>query len=315
MSSATDPAWPPISYATDHQTFEALHLMTQIVGKVRLALTPWINHSWQVTLSVSGAGLATSAIPYEGGAFELEFDFLRHRLRLRTSAGTVEDIALQMPTIAAFHRAVLDLLAGAGIDVKPDGRPNELPEAVPFAEDRWPRTYDADAARRLWLAWLNSHRVLTQFRSGFLGKVSPVHFFWGSFDLAVTRFSGRRAPLHPGGVPNLPDAVAQEAYSHEVASAGFWSGGPGAPFPLFYAYAYPEPAGYRKAGGLPKGAAFHSGLQEYVLPYDCVREAADPDGLLLDFLQASYVAAADAAAWDRKALECEFGRPRVVRKI
>lgn len=315
MDAAGKPQWPALSYERDHETFEALHLMTQIVGKIRLALTPWINHSWHVTLCVTARGLSTSPIPYGSGAFELAFDFLQHRLWLWASSGAEAEMPLKTPTIADFHRRLCNLLAGAGISVAFDGAPNELPEAVPFAEDRRPRRYDGEAAERLWRAWLASYNVFTRFRSGFLGKTSPVHFFWGSFDLAVTRFSGRRAQLHPGGVPHLPDAVVQEAYSHEVASAGFWSGGPDAPFPLFYAYAYPEPAGFRQARGLPEGALFHEGLQEYVLPYDCVREGADPGGVLLRFLQATYEAAADGGNWDRAMLECALGRPGHVRKV
>jgi len=308
-------AWPALSYEADHQTFEALHLMTQIVGKVRLALTPWINHSWHVTLYPSAVGLGTGAMPYGAGAFDLEFDFLRHRLRLRTSEGHRDDIPLAAPTIAAFHGAVLDMLDEAGIAVSFGGMPNEIPDAVPFAQDDRPRSYDPDAANRLWRVWLKAAEVFTRFRSCFIGKVSPVHFFWGSFDLAVTRFSGRKAPRHPGGVPNLPNDVAQEAYSHEVSSAGFWSGGPTAPYPLFYSYAYPEPDGFRAAKGLPAGASFDEAIGEYVLPYEAVSQASDPDGALLQFLQATYEAAADGAEWDRSSLECAMGRPGVVRPI
>ncbi|MFD0986896.1 DUF5996 family protein [Methyloligella solikamskensis] len=313
MVSDDQSDWPLLSYQAEHETFEALHLMTQIVGKVRLALTPWINHSWQVTLYLSAVGLSTGAIPYGGGAFDLEFDLIRHRLTLRTSAGHRDEIPLGAPSIADFHAAVVEMLGKAGIDVAFDGKPNEVPDAVPFARDDRPRRYDPDAAYRLWRAWLRTDEVFTRFRSAFLGKVSPVHFFWGSFDLAVTRFSGRPAPLHPGGVPNLPDDVAQEAYSHEVSSAGFWSGGPDAPFPLFYSYAYPEPPGFRDAKGLPEGASFHEGMGEYVMSYEAVRTAADPDAALLQFLQATYAAAADGGGWDRRALECEIGRPGVVR--
>ena len=308
-------SWPAISYKDDHETFEALQLMLQIVGKIRLAQTPWTNHSWHVPLYVSGAGLTTSLVPYAGGGFDLEFDFLRHRLQLRKSSGAIAEIPLQAPTIASFYRAVFDMLSGHGIDVSIHAAPNELPEAVPFAEDKVPRTYDDDAARRFWLGLVRSHTVFAHFRSGFIGKVSPVHFFWGSFDLAVTRFSGHRAPLHPGGVPHLPDAVTQEAYSHEVSSAGFWPGGPAAPFALYYSYAYPEPKGFRDAKDLPPGAYFHETLQEYVLPYDVVRAAAEPDAVLLKFLEATYAVAADAARWDRAALECALGEPGVVRKV
>ncbi len=315
INPAADPSWPAISYTDDRKTFETLHLLTQVAGKVRLALTPWTNHSWHVPLYVSAVGLTTSSIPHAGGSFDLEFDFLRHRLALRTSAGAIAETPLQTPTISAFYHAVLDMLSGCGIDVRIDGAPNELPNVVPFANDTRPRTYDADAARRLWGGLLRTQAVFAQFRTGFLGKTSPVHFFWGSFDLAVTRFSGRRAPLHPGGVPNLPDDVVREAYSHEVSSAGFWPGGPDVPFALFYSYAYPEPPGFRDAKGLPAAAEFHAGLQEYVLPYEAVRQAAEPEALLLEFLQATYTAAANAGGWERAALECEIGQPRIVRKI
>jgi len=311
----TTHSWPAVSYHDDHATFEALHLMLQIVGKVRLALTPWTNHSWHVPFYVTAAGLSTSLIAHGDGGFDLEFDFLRHRLVLRTSAGAVDEMPLKAPTIATFHRAVFDLLSRHGIDVSIHAAPNELPEAVPFAEDTKPRNYNADAARRFWLALVRSHAVFAHFRSAFIGKVSPVHFFWGSFDLAVTRFSGRRAPLHPGGVPHLPDAVVREAYSHEVSSAGFWPGGPGAPFALYYSYTYPEPKGFRDAKDMPAGAYFHDGLQEYVLPYDAVCGAANPEALLMEFLQATYNAAADAAHWDRASLECSLGEPGVVRKV
>ncbi|ODA66496.1 hypothetical protein A7A08_02619 [Methyloligella halotolerans] len=315
MNDRIDSIWPALSYAAEHETYDALHLMTQIVGKIRLARTPWINHSWHVTLYLSAVGLSTGPNSYPQGAFDLEFDLIRHRLSLRTSDGGHDDIPLNAPTIADFHAAVVEMLANAGIAVEFDGVPNELPDAVPFAEDDRPRRYDPDAAHRLWRVWLKTGEVFTRFRSGFIGKVSPVHFFWGSFDLAVTRFSGRPAPLHPGGVPNLPDDVAQEAYSHEVSSAGFWSGGPTAPFPLFYSYAYPEPPGFREAKGLPDGAGFDGEMGEYVMPYEAVRTAADPDTALLQFLQQTYAAAADGARWDRAALECEIGRPGVVRPV
>jgi hypothetical protein len=310
-----DPSWPLISYADDHETFETLHLMTQIAGKIRLAQTPWTNHSWHVPFYVSAVGLTTSTIPYAGEGFDLEFDFLKDRLRLRTSRGAVAETSLQTPTIASFNSAVLDMLSGAGVEVTINGTPNELEDAVPFKDDTKLRTYDADVALRFWLALVRTQAVFARFRSAFLGKSSPVHFFWGSFDLAVTRFSGRRAPLHPGGIPHLPDAVVREAYSHEVSSAGFWPGGPGAPFALYYSYAYPEPPGFRDAKSLPAGARFDGALQEYVLPYDAVREASDPDALLMKFLEATYAAAADNAHWDRSALECAIGQPGVVRKV
>ncbi len=305
--------WPSLSFEEDSTTFETLHLMTQVVGKVRLAYTPWANHSWHVPLYLTARGLGTSLIPHPAADFELEFDFLDGSLDLRTSEGKGRTLALQTGSIADFHSAVLGMLRQAGVETTIHGTPSEIPDAIPFAEDTKSRVYDQDAAVRLWRALLNADRVMKRFRTGFLGKASPVHFFWGSFDLAVTRFSGRAAPPHPGGVPGLPDAVAREAYSHEVSSAGFWSGGGPAPYPLFYAYAYPEPPGFRTAEGLPAGASFHEGLSEYVMPYEAVRTAADPEGLLTDFLQATYEAAADAGKWDRRALECALGQPKVVR--
>ncbi|HYM18082.1 MAG TPA: DUF5996 family protein [Micropepsaceae bacterium] len=310
---ADDLGWPALSYERDHETFETLHLMTQIVGKVRLALTPWINHSWHVPLYVSARGLSTSLIPHPSAQFDLEFDFIDGQLLLRTSAGRVGTVALIPGSIASFYRRVMEMLQSCSVPTKIFAAPNELPEQVPFSEDTASRNYDGDAARRLWQALLKIDAILKRFRSGFLGKVSPVHFFWGSFDLAVTRFSGRPAPPHPGGMPHLPDAVAREAYSHEVSSAGFWPGAAIKPYAQFYSYAYPEPPGYREAR-MPKAACYDSDLGEYVLAYDEVRSARDPEELLMDFLQATYVAAAEPGRWD-KALECDFGEPRKVRRV
>ena len=314
-ADASNAAWPELSYPRDHETFETLHLMAQIAGKVRLALTPWINHSWQVPLYMSARGLQTSLIPHPSAPFDLEFDLIKGRLVLRTSAGVEAALSLRLGTIASFYAGVMDMLQSSGVPVKIFPAPNELPEQIPFPEDTRPRAYDGDAAHRLWLALAKSAKVFQRFRSAFLGKVSPVHFFWGSFDLAVTRFSGRRAPAHPGGVPHLPDDVAREAYSHEVSSAGFWPGGPNKPFPMYYSYAYPEPKGFRSARVKPDAAFFSEALGEFILPYDAVRTAPDPDQALLAFLQSSYEAAANAAKWDRGALECEPGKPGVVRQI
>ena len=316
MSGNTDSAfWPELSYEKDHATFATLHLMTQVVGKVRLAQTPWVNHSWHVPLYLGARGLETSLIPHRNGAFDMAFDFVTSRLDVRTTAGAAGSLRLEAGSIAEFHGGVLALLKECGVPVRINGMPNEIADAVPFAKDTAARDYDPAAVRRLWRALLRIDDVLKRFRSGFLGKASPVHFFWGSFDLATTRFSGRPAPPHPGGVPNMPDAVAREAYSHEVSSAGFWSGGPSAPYPMLYAYAYPEPKGFRAATGLPAGARFDEALGEYVMPYEAVRNAADPDATALQFLQATYEAAADAAGWDRAALECGLGAPRVVRPV
>ena len=306
--------WPELPYADLKDTCETLRLWTQIVGKVRLACSPWLNHSWQVTLYVTARGLSTSLIPHPNGGFDLEFDFTDHILRLRTSWGPAADIALEPQPVAAFYGQVMDALTTAGAPTTINVTPSEFPDPVThFPEDHAPRAYDPEVAHRFWRALVRVDEVFKLFRSGFLGKASPVHLFWGSFDLAVTRFSGRRAPSHPGGVPHLPDAVAREAYSHEVSSAGFWPGGPGVEYPAFYAYAYPEPPGFRDAAVGPEGAAFNPKLGEFLLPYETVRAAPDPRAALLAFLTSTYQAAADAGRWDRDALECGIGRPGIPR--
>jgi Family of unknown function (DUF5996) len=313
-----DAIWPELPYAAWKDTYATLHLWTQVAGKIRMAQTPWINHSWHVVLYVSARGLTTSPIPYGQRSFELEFDFVKHVLRIITDDGTVKEIGLFPRTVADFYAEVMGTLSGLGIDVVIDEVPNEIPDAIPFSEDRTHASYDPDYAERHWRILLQAHRVLTKFRSGFIGKCSPVHFFWGSFDLAVTRFSGRRAPLHPGGVPNLPDDVTQEAYSHEVSSAGFWPGSEALPYPAFYSYAYPEPAGFAAAPLRPEQAFYSQELREFILPYDAVRRAADPDHALLEFLTSTYDAAAVNGNWDRAALECVMGvpgRPRPVQDL
>ncbi|WP_332772519.1 DUF5996 family protein [Phenylobacterium sp.] len=301
-------AWPALPYAAWKDTYRTLHLWTQIVGKVRLALTPWLNHSWQTPLYVTPRGLTTGLIHHAARPLDLEFDLVDQVLRIRTD-GPVAVLPLAPMSVADFHARVLEALRTLGTPVTIHGAPNELPDAVPFEQNRTPRTYDPDQAQRFWRALLQADRVFKTFRTGFLGKASPVHFFWGSFDLAVTRFSGRPAPPHPGGVPNLPDVVAREAYSHEVSSAGFWPGGPGCEEAVFYSYAYPEPAGFRTAAAGPAGARFDPGLGEFILPYETVRTASDPDATLLAFLASTYAAAADTADWDRDALECPLGAP------
>ena len=306
--------WPALSYPAWRDTAAALHLWTQIVGKVRLALTPWVNHSWQVPLYVSSRGLGTSPIPYAEEIFEMEFDFLAHRLMVRTSWDAERQMRLAPQTVGDFYREVIDLLNDMGIVVRIVEVPNEIPNPVPFSRDRLHAAYDPDAAHAFWRVLVQADRLLKLFRSGFLGKASPVHFFWGSFDLAVTRFSGRAAPPHPGGVPGLPDAVAREAYSHEVSSAGFWPGNDAFPQAAFYSYAYPEPPGFREVG-VASGAYFEKSLGEFILPYEAVRTAEDPDALLLEFLASTYSAAADAGQWDRAALECSLGVPGRVRDL
>jgi len=306
--------WPDLPYEPWRDTAVSLQLWTQIIGKIRLSLTPWLNHGWQVPLYVTARGLGTSPIPVDGENLELEFDFINHRLVARTSRGEVETLPLEPQTVADFYRRVIGLLARIGVAVPINEMPNEIPDAIPFSQDRSHTAYDAPAAHRFWRALIPIDRVFKLFRSGFLGKASPVHFFWGSFDLAVTRFSGRTAPLHPGGVPNLPDAVAQEAYSHEVSSAGFWPGSDAFPHAAFYSYAYPEPPGFRDRK-MTRGGYFDAKLGEFILRYDELRATPDPDVLLLDFLSATYAAAADCGHWDRAALECPFGVPAKVRPM
>jgi hypothetical protein len=308
-------AWPELPTAAWRETYETLHLWTQIVGKIRLARASWLNHSWHVALYVTARGLTTSPIPDGVRTFQIDLDFIDHALRIWTSNGATRQFALAGQSVASFYAAIMADLAELGIHVAIDETPNELPEPVRFSQDDRHASYDPAAVRRFFQILANTDRVFKQFRTGFLGKASPVHFFWGSFDLAVTRFSGRRAPRHPGGVPHLPDQIACEAYSHEVSSAGFWPGSGAIDYPAFYSYAYPEPAGFRAAAVRPQAAFFSEALGEFILPYDAVRTAAEPDRVLLDFLQSTYEAAANAANWDRDALECAPGQPGVVRQI
>lgn len=312
----TPPAyWPELPTAAWRDTCETLHLWTQVIGKIRLVRAPWLNHSWHVALYVTARGLTTSPISGGNGTFQIDLDFIDHALRITTSDGAQRQFALAGHSVASFYAAVMAALAELGIDVTIDEMPNELPDPIRFSQDSQHASYDPDAAGRFFQILVNVDRVFKLFRTGFLGKASPVHFFWGSFDLAVTRFSGRRAPRHPGGVPHLSDDVAAEAYSHEVSSAGFWPGSGAIDYPAFYCYAYPEPAGFRTAKVRPDAAFFSEALGEFILPYDAVRTAPDPDRALLEFLHSSYEAAANAAQWDRDALECEPGKPGVVRQI
>jgi hypothetical protein len=283
-------------------TRATLHLWTQVIGKIRLAQAPLINHWWQVPLYVSARGLTTSSIPWGGDSFQIDFDFLDHQLRIETSRGARERIALRPCSVAEFHGEVMARLRALGLEVRIWSMPVELDDPVPFQDDVAHASYDPEQAQRFWRALVQVDRVLTLFRARFIGKVSPVHFFWGSFDMAVTRFSGRTAPPHPGA-PNLADFVTREAYSHECSSCGFWPGGPGMPEAAFYAYAYPAPDGFERAAVRPAAAYFHEGLSEFILPYEAVRQAADPDRALLEFLQSTYEAAADLGGWNRAALE------------
>jgi hypothetical protein len=311
---ADSAVWPALPYSSWHETAATLHLWTQIVGKVRLSLTPWVNHGWQVPLYVTARGLGTSPIPFGSEVVEIDFDFIDHRLLACTSRGDEQAFTLEQQSVADFYSRAIELLSQVGVRVSINDLPCELPDPVRFPDDRSHGSYDADAAHRFWRALVQIDRVLKVFRSGFLGKVSPVHFFWGSFDLAVTRFSGRRAPLHPGGIPGLPDAVTREAYSHEVSSAGFWPGSKTFPMAAFYSYAYPEPEGFQSAP-LAAGAYYEATLGEFILPYDKVRTSADPQSALLEFLGTTYEAAATTGKWNRAALECDLGTPARVRPL
>ncbi|MGO9719878.1 MAG: DUF5996 family protein [Methylocella sp.] len=308
-------AWPDLPYEVWRDTCATLQLWTQIVGKIRLSQTPWLNHSWHVTLYVTARGLTTSPIPFGERIFQIDFDFIGHLLLIGVSDGTQRQLPLRAQPIADFYAAVMAALDDLGIRVKIGEWPNEVPNPIRFSDDRVHDAYEPEYARRFWRVLLQVDRVFKLFRSGFIGKCSPVHFFWGSFDLAVTRFSGRRAPLHPGGVPNLSDEVVREAYSHEVSSAGFWPGGGAIEYPAFYSYAYPEPEGFRLTAVRPKAAFYSEELREFILPYDAVRTAESPDEMLLEFLQSTYEAAASAGNWDRAALECPLGQAGVPRVV
>jgi hypothetical protein len=299
----TDTTWPSLPVAAWQDTYETLHMWTQIVGKIRMALAPKLNHWWHSTLYVTPRGLTTSSIPYGTRTFEISFDFLDHYLQIETSDGTTKKIALVPRSVADFYQDVISTLSAIGIEVRIWKMPQEVTEPILFDQDRKHAAYDPEYAERLWRILLQADRVMTAFRSRFIGKCSPVHFFWGSFDLAVTRFSGRPAPEHPGGVPNMADWVTREAYSHEVSSCGFWPGGGSVVDPVFYAYAYPTPEGFRDYPIQPKEAFYSSEMGEFILPYEAVRQADDPDALLLAFLQSTYEAAANLGNWDRAALE------------
>ena len=296
-------AWPSLPLEAWSDTCATLHMWTQIVGKIRLAQSPWINHSWHVTLYVTARGLTTSPIPYGTRTFQVDFDFIDHRVVVQSSDGGVGGVLLQPQSVAAFYHRLMEEMVKLDLRVEIRKRPNEVPGAIRFDQDEVHRSYDREYAHRFWRVLVQADRVFKAFRARFIGKCSPVHFFWGGPDLAVTRFSGRRAPEHPGGIPNMPDRVTREAYSHEVSSCGFWPGGGPIPYTSFYSYAYPEPAGFSEAGIRPASAFYSRELREFVLPYDAVRESESPDDTLLDFLQTTYEAAANSAKWDRGSLE------------
>ncbi|UKJ76129.1 DUF5996 family protein [Azospirillum brasilense] len=306
---------PDIPYQPWRDTCTALHLDTQIVGKYRLARTPWVNHSWHATLYVNGRGLTIGLVPDGPGGVEIAFDLIDHAVVGCATDGRSGRFALGPTTVASFHTRFMELLTWLGATPRLNGRPNEVPDPVPFAEDRIERPYNADAVRQFFGALVAVDGVLKRFRTGYLGKVSPVHFFWGSFDLAVTRFSGAAAPLHPGGIPALPDDVTREAYSHEVSSAGFWPGGGMVKYPAFYSYALPASEGFAEARIEPEDARFERELGEFLLPYDAVRRAVDPEATLKAFLESTYRAAADLGGWERGRLECALGEPRQPRSL
>jgi hypothetical protein len=306
--------WPELSEGRDGPTIAALHLFSQIAGKAAAALLPWRNHGWHVALHLHPRGLRTEPLHGPAGTFELGLDLVSHAFTVSDGKG-VRQLPLRATTVAQFHAEATALLAQAGHEVRLHPAPNEIDPATPFAQDQAPRAYDRDSAGRLLRALLSADRVLRLFRSSFLGKASPVHFFWGSFDLAVTRFSGRAAPLHPGGIRHLPDPITREAYSHEVSSAGFWPGGANGGAPLFYSYAYPAPSGFTAARVEPREARYDETLGEFVLDYEAVRLASDPDAALLAFLETTYAAAADLGGWDRNGLEGPMGIAGVPRTV
>ena len=302
-------SWPPLPLEEWAETYATLHMWTQVVGKVRLARAPMINHWWQVPLYVTVRGLTTSPIPDGARTFQIDFDFLDHQLVIQTSDGGERRIPLRSCPVADFHREVMEALHALGVEVEIWTRPVEIENPVPFEEDREHATYDPEYAERFWRVLASADRVLHEFRSRFVGKCSPVHFFWGSFDMAVTRFSGRRAPPHPGGIPSLADWVVREAYSRECSSCGFWPGSGAVKAPAFYAYAYPAPEGFSEYPVRPEQAFFSEEMGEFVLLYDDVRQADDPEGMLLEFLESTYEAAAELGRWDREELEEDYPAP------
>ena len=301
MSKSAE-VWPALPYPEWKETCATLHMWTQVVGKVRLVLSPWTNHSWHVTLYVTARGLTTSPIPHHSRMFEIQFDFIDHKLVVQTSDGASRELALGPQSVAEFYRATMSILQALDLPVQINTTPNELADPIPFERDQVHHAYDREYANRFWRVLVQADRVFKLFRSRFCGKCSPVHFFWGSFDPAVTRFSGRVAPPHPGGIPHLPDAITREAYSQEVSSLGFWPGNNALPQALFYSYAYPEPQGFAQTKVKPDGATYNAQLREFVLPYDLVRQATSPDDVLLEFAESTYDAASILGKWDRAAL-------------
>ncbi|HEX5553690.1 MAG TPA: DUF5996 family protein [Chitinophagaceae bacterium] len=295
--------WPVLSYQKGKKTYETLHLFTQVVGKIKLATLPWVNHSWHVTLHITPTGLTTHNMPYKNGNFQIDFNFIEHQLKVVTDKGELRKFDLHGISVADFYKKVFEVLDGLGIEVKIYPVPSELADPIPFEQDRVHADYDKGQVTAFHNALLNIQDVFMEFRSGFKGKCSPIHFFWGSFDLALSFFSGRKAPRHPGGVPGLPDWVAEEAYCREVSSCGFWTGNEGFTEAAFYCYLYPEPEGYSAAKVQPAGAYYNTTFKEFILPYAAIQQSAAPEKDLLEFLNSTYHAGADLAKWDRAALE------------
>jgi len=295
--------WPELNFKQGKETYDTIHLWTQIVGKIKISKLPWINHSWHVTLFVTPIGLSTGDIRDVDKHFQIEFNFINHQLQIITSSGEIRKFGLKELSVASFYEKIKTELNDLGIDFKINPLPNEIENRISFNKDEKHCTYIPYIATKLHSALLNSNEVFNLFRSEFIGKCSQVHFFWGSFDLAVSRFSGRKAPMHPGGVLNLPDWIVRDAYSHEVSSCGFWPGNEAIPFAAFYSYIYPEPPGFKTASIKPESAWYHIESGEFILPYSIVQQSANPSGVLLDFLTTTYCAAADFANWDRLSLE------------
>ena len=295
--------WPSLPFESWSATCATLHMWIQIVGKIRLANSPWVNHCWNSTLYVTSRGLTTSPIPHLDRTCQIDFDFLSHELVIQSSNGGMTAFSLEAQSVAKFYKRLMEEMNSLDLHVEINMKPNEVATPIRFDEDEIHSAYDPDYANRFWRILVQADRILKEFRGGFIGKCSPVHFFWGALDLAVTRFSGRRAPVHPGGVPNLPDRVTRDAYSHEVSSCGFWPGGGAISYPAFYSYAYPEPEGFSKAPVSPSEAFYSADLREFILSYDVVRQSASPDETLLKFLQTTYEAASNFGKWDRASLE------------
>lgn len=305
-------AWPALPFEEWKATAATLHMWLQIVGKIRVACVPWMNHQWHATLHLTSRGLTSRPTPWQGRAFQIDFDFVEHTLTIDVSDGRVERLDLRPRSVADFHDQLMAKLRRLGIAVEIHGVPNEVADPIPFAENERDGEYQPEYVHRFWRILSSTGQVFDEFRGGFIGKGSPAHVFWGAMDLAVTRFSGARAPAHPGGIPNLPDWITREAYSHELSSAGFWAGGESHPEPIYYSYAYPSPPGFAQADVRPIAARWDVDLGEFVLPYDAVRTAPAPREALLAFLESTYVAAADLGGWDREQLEWRPGeRPPV----